>query len=47
MLDEWLFEGPDELFRGTLYELMELRYGSARRSFAPSSRSLAGMPTLP
>lgn len=29
VLDEWLLERPDEMFRGMLLELMELRYGSA------------------
>ena len=27
VIDEWLLERPDELFRGMLLELFELRYG--------------------
>lgn len=29
VIDEWLLERPDELFRGVLLELFELRYGRA------------------
>lgn len=29
VIDEWLLERPDELFRGMLLELFELRYGRA------------------
>ena len=29
VLDEWLLDRPDELFRGFLLELMEARYGTA------------------
>lgn len=29
MIDEWLLERPDELFRGMLLELFELCYGRA------------------
>ena len=44
VIDEWLFERPDELFRGMLLELMELRYGTARRSSARSSGRRTGTP---
>ena len=33
VVDEWLLERPDELFRGMLLELMELRYGTASTVF--------------
>lgn len=29
VIDEWLLERPEELFRGMLPELIELRYGRA------------------
>ena len=38
MLDEWLLDRPDELFRGFLLELMEARYG------APLHRLLHAVP---
>lgn len=33
VLDEWLLDRPDELFRGFLLELMEVRYGSCSTVF--------------
>ena len=33
VVDEWLPGRPDELFRGMLLELMELRYGTAPAVF--------------
>ena len=33
VIDEWLLERPDELFRGLLLELMELCYGTGSTVF--------------
>lgn len=38
VIDEWLLERPDELFRGMLLELMELRYGTASTVFCTQFR---------
>ena len=38
VIDEWLLERPDELFRGMLLELMELRYGTGSTVFCTQFR---------
>lgn len=38
VLDEWLLDRPDELFRGFLLELMEARYGSVATVFCTQFR---------
>lgn len=38
VLDEWLLDKPDELFRGFLLELMEARYGSCSTVFCAQFR---------
>ena len=38
VLDEWLLDRPDELFRGFLLELMEARYGTAPTVFCAQFR---------
>ena len=38
VLDEWLLDRPDELFRAFLLELMELRYGAASTVFCTQFR---------
>ena len=38
VLDEWLLDRPDELFRGFLLELMEARYGTASTVFCTQFR---------
>ena len=39
MLDEWLLNKPDDLFRAMLLELMELRCGSSSTVFCAQYRS--------
>ena len=39
VLDEWLLNKPDDLFRAMLLELMELRYGSSSTVFCTQCRS--------
>ena len=38
VIDGWLLERPDELFRGMLLELMELRYGTGSTVFCTQFR---------
>ncbi len=38
VVDEWLLDCPDELFRGFLLELMEARYGSCSTIFCTQFR---------
>ncbi len=38
VLDEWLLDRPDELFRGFLLELMEARYGARSTVFCTQFR---------
>lgn len=38
VLDEWLLDRPDELFRGFILELMEARYGSRSTVFCTQFR---------
>lgn len=46
MIDEWLLERPDELFRGMLLELFELRYGWASTVLCAQFRKKDWRPRL-
>lgn len=46
VIDEWLLERPDELFRGMLLELFELRYGRASTVLCTQFRKMDWHPRL-